>query len=150
MQCNIDPLQFAYRNKRSTDDAFMYMLHNVYCHLDNPKQYAQVLFIDFSSAFNTIRPHIMMERLGQLGVNPNLIRSVESFLTQRTQCVRENKVVSSQIMTTPQGSVTLPVLFTLYTNECRSNTSEHLTIKFADDTAIVELIQNCDETNCRA
>jgi len=24
MQCNIDPLQFAYRNKRSTDDALLY------------------------------------------------------------------------------------------------------------------------------
>jgi len=62
----------------------------------------------------------MMERLGQLGVNLNLIRWVESFLTERTQCVRENEVVSSQIMTTPQGSVISPVLFTLYTNECRS------------------------------
>jgi len=43
----------------------------------------------------------MMERLGQLGVNPNLIRWVESFLAEGTQCVRENEVVSSQIMTTP-------------------------------------------------
>ncbi|XDV25563.1 hypothetical protein PO909_029463 [Leuciscus waleckii] len=54
VQCNIDPLQFAYRNKRSTDDALLYMLHNIYCHLDKPKRYVRVLFIDFSSAFNTI------------------------------------------------------------------------------------------------
>lgn len=153
VQCNIDPLQFAYRNKRSTDDALLYMLHNIYCHLDKPKRYVRVLFIDFSSAFNTIRPHIMMERLGQLGVNPNIIRWVESFLTERTQCVRVNEAVSSPIMTntgSPQGSVISPVLFTLYTNECRSNTPEHLTIKFADDTAIVGLILDSDETNYRA
>lgn len=64
-----------------------------------------------------------------------------------------NEAVSSPINTntgSPQGSVISPVLFTLYTNECRSYTSEHLTIKFADDTAIVGLIQNNDETNYRA
>ena len=90
VQWNIDPLQFAYRNKRSTDDALLYMLHNIYCHLDRPKRYARVLFIDFSSAFSTIRPHIMMERLWQLGVNANIIRWGESFLTERAQCVRVN------------------------------------------------------------
>ena len=36
------------------------------------------------------------------------------------------------------------------TNECKSNTPEHVTIKFADDTAIVGLIQNNDETHYRA
>ena len=113
VQWNIDPLQFAYRNKRSTDDALLYTLHNIYCHLDRPKRYAWVLSIDFSSAFNTIRPHIMMERLWQLGVNADIIMWGESFLTERAQCVRVNEAVSSLIMTntgSPQGSVISPVL----------------------------------------
>lgn len=152
VQHNIDPLQFAYRAMRSTDDALLCILHNIYCHLDRPKRYAWVLFIDFPSAFNTIRPHLMMERLLHLGVNANIIRWVESFLTERTQCVRVNKAVSSSILTNtgaPQGNVISPVLFTLYTNECRSNTADHVTIKFADDTAIVGLIQNNNESQYR-
>lgn len=83
----LDPLQFAYRRGRSTEDALLYMLHRLYSHLDQPKRYARVMFINFSSAFNTIRPHILMERLFKLGVNSRLIRWVESFLTNRVQCV---------------------------------------------------------------
>ena len=89
----------------------------------------------------------------QLGVHSDVIRWVESFLTDRVQCVRVNEAVSSPIITntgSPQGSTISPVLFTLYTNECRSNTQEHVTIKFADDTAIIGLIRDNDETNYRA
>ncbi len=57
----LDPLQFAYRRGRSTEDALLYMLHRFYSHLDQPKRYTLVMFIDFSSAFNTIRPHILMK-----------------------------------------------------------------------------------------
>lgn len=49
VQHELDPLQFAYRNGRSTEDALLYMLHNIYCHLDWPKRYAPVLFVDFLS-----------------------------------------------------------------------------------------------------
>lgn len=59
VQNKLDPLQFAYRRRRSTEDALLYMLHRLYCHLDQPKRYAHVMFIDFSCAFNTIRPHIL-------------------------------------------------------------------------------------------
>ena len=30
----IDPLQFAYRKNRSTDDAVLYSLENIYSHLE--------------------------------------------------------------------------------------------------------------------
>ena len=30
----IDPLQFAYRRNRSTDDAVLYVLENIYSHLE--------------------------------------------------------------------------------------------------------------------
>ena len=51
-----DPLQFAYTKNRSTEDAILTLLHNLYQHLDKPRTYARVLFVDFSSAFNTIHP----------------------------------------------------------------------------------------------
>ncbi len=147
----LDPLQFAYRRGRSTEDALLYMLHRLYSHLDKPKRYARVMFIDFSSAFNTIRPHILMERLFKLGVNSRLIRWVETFLTSRVQCVRVNSVLSSPIVTNtgaPQGSTISPVLYTLYTNECRGFSSDVFNIKYADDTAIVGLITE-DEVDYR-
>ena len=40
----------------------------------------------------------------------------------------------------PQGCVSSPVLFTLYTNECRSGNPNNYIIKFSDDTAILALL----------
>ena len=53
---NLDPLQFAYRPNRSTDDAIAITLHTALSHLDKRNTYVRMLFIDYSSAFNTIVP----------------------------------------------------------------------------------------------
>uniref|UniRef100_A0A4W6DRF4 Uncharacterized protein n=1 Tax=Lates calcarifer TaxID=8187 RepID=A0A4W6DRF4_LATCA len=68
----------------------------IYFHLDEPK----------SSAFNTIRLYILMERMLQLEVN-RIIRWVGSILTDRSQYVRVNAAMSSSIITntgSPQGT----------------------------------------------
>ena len=49
-----DPCQFAYRSGRSVEDAIITFLDNVYEHLDKPKAFCRILFVDLSSAFNTI------------------------------------------------------------------------------------------------
>ncbi len=54
----LDPLQFAYRPNRSTDDAISQVLHSSLTHIDSKNgNYVRLLFIDYSSAFNTIVPH---------------------------------------------------------------------------------------------
>ncbi len=52
----LDPLQFAYRPNRSTDDAITSTPHLALTHLENKDSYVRMLLIDFSSAFNTIIP----------------------------------------------------------------------------------------------
>ena len=59
----IDPLQFAYRKNRSVDDALLYVLNNIYSHLEKAGSSVRVMFYDFSSAFNTIQPHLLTEKL---------------------------------------------------------------------------------------
>ena len=49
----IDPLQFTYRRNRSTDDAVLYVLENIYSHLEKGGSSVRLMFFDFSSAFNT-------------------------------------------------------------------------------------------------
>ena len=51
---SLDPLQFAYRANRSTDDAIA--LHTALSNLNQRNTYVRMLFIDYSSAFNTIVP----------------------------------------------------------------------------------------------
>ena len=144
-----DPLQFAYARNRSTEDAILTLLHNVYEHLEKPSSYARVLFVDFSSAFNTIQPHLLVNKLLAMDVNPVLISWVFSFLTQRTQTVRVGRTMSEAVTTNtgaPQGCVLSPALFTLYTADCRSKEDSSLLIKFADDTSLSGLILKNDES----
>ena len=65
----LDPLQFEYKPHRGTDDAILTVLHNASLHLDKAGSYVRILFIDFSSAFNTIQPHLLALKLLHLDVN---------------------------------------------------------------------------------
>ena len=128
------------------------LIHHLVQHLDTARCYARALFADFSSAFNTIQPHILIDKLRLLNVKPKLILWIADFLKTRTQRVKIGDVVSDQITTntgTPQGCVLSPVLFILYTNDCTSdrNSSVHI-LKYADDTAVLGLIKN-DESQYR-
>jgi hypothetical protein len=68
----LDPVQFAYRPNRSTDDAISFALHAVLSHLDKRNSYMRILFIDYSSAFNTIVPSKLITKLRILGLNTSL------------------------------------------------------------------------------
>jgi hypothetical protein len=52
---NLDPLHFAYRPNRSTDDAIAITLPTALTHLVKRNTYARMQFIDYSSAFNTLQ-----------------------------------------------------------------------------------------------
>ena len=67
---HLDPSQFAYRENRSVDDAVNISLHHILNHLDTSGSYARLLFIDFSSAFNSVLPERLREKLLSLGVDP--------------------------------------------------------------------------------
>ncbi len=80
----LDPLQFAYRPNRSTDDAISSTLHLALTHLENKDSYVRMLFIDFSSAFNTIIPQQIINKLYLLGLNNSLCNWILDFLTWKT------------------------------------------------------------------
>ncbi|KAI3374499.1 hypothetical protein L3Q82_006318 [Scortum barcoo] len=52
----VDPHQYAYRKNRSTEDAISSVVHTALTHLENKDSYVRLLFVDFTSAFNTIIP----------------------------------------------------------------------------------------------
>jgi len=136
-----DPLQFAYKQDRSTDDATLTLLNNAYTHLEKTRSFVRILFIDFSSAFNTIQSHLMSQKLLSLNVRPSLILWISDFLTNRSQSVLFHQALSSPRSTStgsPQGTVLSPVLFTLYTNDCTGSDSTPL-IKYSDDSALQDL-----------
>lgn len=145
-----DPLQFAYCQSRSVQDAGLTLLHEIYSHLEKPNAHVRVLYVDFSSAFNTIQVHSLLRKLLTWNVNSNLIAWIHSYLTNRTQYVKLKNVKSNPIITNtgaPQGCVLSPLLFTLYTNDCSSNYENCSIVKYADDTVIIGKLIGNDTQN---
>ena len=46
--------------------------------------YVRLMFFDFTSAFNTIQPHLLREKLERMGVDLLLIKWIHNYLTHRT------------------------------------------------------------------
>ncbi len=145
----LDPLQFAYRPNRSTDDAISQVLHSSLTHIDSKNgNYVRLLFIDYSSAFNTIVPTKLAVKLSDLGLNTSLCDWIQDFLTARPQVVKVGQFTSNSItlnIGAPQGCVLSPLLYSLYTHDCVSSHSSTPIVKFADDTVVLGLINNDDE-----
>ena len=139
-----DPYQFAYKQKRSVDDAVAVFINHIYSHIDVPRSYCRTLFVDFSSAFNTLQPRILIDKLLKINVNKHLCAWIMEFLTDRPQFVRfmvnsntyfsSNRVIN---VGSPQGMCISPALFTIYTDDCRSECDRVKVVKFADDTVIL-------------
>ncbi len=108
--------------------------------------------MDFSSAFNTIIPTLLQTKLTQLSVPSSICQWITSFLTDRQQLVRVGKFMSNSLSTNtgaPQGCSLSPLLFSLYTNDCTSKDPSVKLLKFADDTTLIGLIQDGDESAYR-
>ena len=71
----LDLLQFAYHPNRSTDDAISIALHTAVSHLTKLTP-VRMLFIDYSSAFNTIVPTKIITKLRTVGLNTSLCNCI--------------------------------------------------------------------------
>ncbi|KAK3534913.1 hypothetical protein QTP70_001994 [Hemibagrus guttatus] len=139
---SLDPLQFAYRPNHSTDDAITTTLHLSLTHLYNKDTYVRMLFIDFSSAFKTIIPQHLIQKLCILGLNNSLCNWILDFLTGRPQSVQiGNSFSSTTTLSTGghQGCVLSPLLFTLLTHDCAAMHSSNHIVKFTNDMAMMDL-----------
>jgi hypothetical protein len=111
-----------------------------------------MLFIDYSSAYNTIVPSKLAIKLETLGLDPALCNWVLDFQTGRPQVVKvEDNISTPLILNTgaPQGCILSLLLYSLFTHDYVAKHASNSIIKFADDTTVVVLITNNDETAYR-
>ncbi|KAI4897428.1 hypothetical protein NFI96_004653 [Prochilodus magdalenae] len=113
----------------------------------------RVMFFDFSSAFNTIQPLLLRDKLMKMEVDMHLVTWITDYLTGRPQHVRIRDCSSDTVISStgaPQGTVLSPVLFTLYTSDFKYNSELCHMQKFSDDTAIVGCVRNGQEREYRS
>ncbi|KAK3556478.1 hypothetical protein QTP70_008332 [Hemibagrus guttatus] len=92
---------------------------------------------------------LLRDKLFQLNVPDSMCSWNTDFLTDRRQFERLGTHVSDlQHISTgfPQGCVLFPLLFSLYTNGCTSGHQSVKLLKFADDTTLIGLISDGDES----
>ena len=77
-----DQMQFAYCRNRCVQDASITFINDISKHLDKRNTSARILFIDFSSVFNTIQPHILLNKMLEMGYYGNILKWIFSFFNE--------------------------------------------------------------------
>lgn len=67
LPCTLDTHQFAYHANRSTEGVITIVLHTALSHLEHKGNYVRMLFIDYSSAFNTNTRTLWLKNFPNLG-----------------------------------------------------------------------------------
>ena len=107
-----------------------------------------VIFIDFSKAFDSVVLNKLIFKLESYGIKGDLLSWIKVFLFNREQCVLVENAFSSPcevISGVPQGSVLGPILFILFINDivnvCNNNVVVTL---YADDVKVYSTVSSGD------
>ena len=129
--------QHGFRKSRSTISAIAQLLNDVYAYI-NSKVNPYIIFLDLKKAFDTVSHTKLIVKLGAMGLDEETLCRLESYLTNRQQCVKVDDVISDLLPISygvPQGSILGPILFSLYINEI-VNIVDCGIVLYADDTVI--------------
>lgn len=144
--------QFGFIEGCSTEDAMHRLITEIVNNLNSNKKCLAV-FLDLAKAFDTVPHNELLNCLERCGIRGMALRLFSSYLSERLQMVKLNKVLSDkQIIKIgiPQGTVLGPVLFILYINSMLKLDVNGLTVSYADDTAVVVSGDTWDDVKSKA
>jgi len=139
--------QHGFHHRRSCESQLISTIDDFASCLNDGGQ-CDVLFFDFSKAFDRV-PHSRLHyKLNHYGIRGPLLKWLESFLTNCSQHVILNNHSShetSVLSGVPQGTILGPLLFLLYINDLPQCVRKRIKL-YADDFLLYSVIHS--EPNC--
>ena len=143
--------QYGFQRGKSTEYALLDIQNCILNSLER-RENPCCVFLDFAKAFDTVNHKILLAKLNHYGIRGMPLQLIESYLTDREQCVQVNNATSDFEKVShgvPQGSILGPLFFLLYINDIANSSPILSFYLFADDTAIFlsdKCIKNLEKT----
>ena len=137
----LNPLQHGFRPNHSCQTQLVDFIDEIQRSM-NSQQQTDLLFIDFSKAFDTVPHKRLLNKLKFYGIRGPLLQWISSWLTKRYQRVivdGESSSATTVKSGVPQGTVLGPLMFLVYINDINENITSSVRL-FADDCVIYKTV----------
>lgn len=145
---SISPAQHGFRRQKSTASNLLEATQ-FYHEFTKGRKQIDVIYIDFSKAFDTISHHRMAAKLARMSMPYNFFKVIMNFVINRTYLLKiGNQITNNVIRPTsgvPQGSCLGPTLYIVYTNDLSTRIRNSKPLFYADDTKLIRTSESDED-----